>query len=133
MRFIFCKLAKSAYLHLAEYVSRFADLTHIIIDDGFNAERYTLVVALEKRVAEFREQLYKSLTQLKRVAPKEYAGYIRQGEAILEQTESLQTTYNQQVIEPDDISLSLSNAKQRSSQLLEDIASFKQSNKQTHH
>jgi len=115
---------------LIEYIGRIKDLTANIINQGFDAESYTLVVALDKRIDELQLQFSKTNEQLVRVAPKSMQGYLGQVKELVEQLDSYQNRLKNQVINPDEISLSLSEANRLAEQQLDTIKKFKlQSNK----
>ena len=53
---------------LLEYLKRIESISMQIITNGFDAESYTLVVSLDKRIDELQMQLDKTTLQLNRVA-----------------------------------------------------------------
>jgi len=96
---------------LAEYVSRTRDLTSFIIENGgFDAQSYTLLVALDKRIDEIQLQLQKTHQQLAKIAQQGEKSYLSQYQAFNEALDNYQATLHAQVIDPDEISLSLTQA-----------------------
>ena len=96
---------------LMEYIARYKDLTEQIIEQGFSAESYTLIVALENRLMEITGMLSKTIAQLERVSADNLSTHVKQAKQLLNGIKAYQKTVKDQVISPDEISLSLSNAK----------------------
>lgn len=91
---------------LLEYLKRMESISIQIIDNGFDAESYTLVVALDKRIDELQIQLDKTTLQLKRVADGELSLYLSKYKSFTKQLDDYQQTLHQKMIDPDEISLS---------------------------
>jgi methyl-accepting chemotaxis protein len=108
-------LAEAAVIRvpaLVEYIGRIKDLTFSIIsNEGFSAETYTLLVALDNRLDELQLQYAKTNEQLKRVAPNMFNDYISQYEAITSSLDDFQSALRQDVINPDSIQWSAKQAK----------------------
>jgi methyl-accepting chemotaxis protein len=100
-------LAETAIMRLPallEYVGRTRDLTlAIIANDGFDAQTYTSLVALDKRIDELQLQQAKTIEQLKRVAPTLFSSYLAQHEAMVKTLDNFQLSLRDNVINPDDI------------------------------
>lgn len=90
---------------LLEYLKRMESISIQIIDNGFDAESYTLVVALDKRIDELQIQLDKTTLQLKRVADGELSLYLSKYKSFTKQLNDYQQTLHQKMIDPDEISL----------------------------
>ncbi|TWX51139.1 methyl-accepting chemotaxis protein [Colwellia hornerae] len=90
---------------LLEYLKRTESISAQIISNGFDAENYTLVVALDKRLDELQVQLDKTTLQLKRVAHDELSRYLPKHVDFNLQLDKYQQTLHQQMIDPDRISL----------------------------
>lgn len=89
---------------LVEYIGRIKDLTRSIIgNDGFNAETYTLLVALDHRLDELQLQYAKTIEQLKRVAPNMFNDYLAQYEEVTQSLNNFQSSLRNEVINPDSI------------------------------
>lgn len=110
---------------LQEYIVRYNDLVAQIIEDGFSAESYTLVVALNSRLSEFTSKFSKTINQLARVAPDELGGHIQSARTLIKAIEEYQLQINNQVIEPDEIGMSLSKAKDLASDNVKAIKNYK--------
>ncbi|MGB1200902.1 MAG: methyl-accepting chemotaxis protein [Cognaticolwellia aestuarii] len=100
-------LAEAALIRmpaLVEYIGRIKDLTRSIIgNDGFNAETYTLLVALDNRLDELQLQYAKTIEQLKRVAPNMFDDYLAQYEEVTQSLNNFQSSLRNEVINPDSI------------------------------
>ena len=100
-------LAEAALIRmpaLVEYIGRIKDLTRSIIgNDGFNAETYTLLVALDNRLDELQLQYAKTIEQLKRVAPNMFNDYLAQYEEVTQSLNNFQSSLRNEVINPDSI------------------------------
>jgi len=97
---------------LLEYLKRIESISMQIIANGFNAESYTLVVALDKRIDELQMQLDKTTLQLDRVAEGELSLFLSKYKSFTKQLDKYQQTLHQQMIDPDEISLSASQQTQ---------------------
>jgi len=96
---------------LLEYIARIRDLSaQIIENDGFDAKTYTLLVALDKRIDELQVQLRKTSEQFIRVAPVLSQHYQSQYQELTAAIDTFQQTLRDKMINPDAISLSLSEA-----------------------
>ena len=108
-------LAEAAVIRmpaLVEYISRIKDLTFSIINnDGFSAQTYTLLVALDNRVDELQLQYAKTNEQLKRVAPNMFQEYLSQYQDVNADLDAFQTKLRDEVINPDAIIWTASQAK----------------------
>lgn len=108
-------LAEAAVIRvpaLVEYIGRIKDLIFSIIgNDGFSAETYTLLVALDNRLDELQLQYAKTNEQLKRVAPNMFNDYISQYEAITTALDDFQAALRREVINPDSIQWSANQAR----------------------
>jgi methyl-accepting chemotaxis protein len=109
-------LAEAAVIRmpaLVEYIGRIKDLTFSIINnEGFSAETYTLLVALDNRLDELQLQYAKTNEQLKRVAPNMFGEYISQYEASTSSLDDFQAALRREVINPDSIQWSANQAKE---------------------
>ncbi|MEW6990488.1 methyl-accepting chemotaxis protein [Colwelliaceae bacterium 6441] len=110
---------------LIEYTTRYQDLIDQIIAQGFSAESYTLIVALDNRINEFRLKFSKTIEQLSRVSNDELNGHIQQARQIIVGIKNYQQVINTQVIEPDDISLTINEAKRLASEQIIEIKRYK--------
>jgi len=115
---------------LVEYSKRLQDLIAIIIEQGFNAERYTLVVALNKRVDEIQLQLSKSMAQLAQLENSPYKALLAKANDMVELLDTYQQEISQQVIEPDDISMTVSRAEQLASRFNDSLTQTRNQAKQ---
>jgi methyl-accepting chemotaxis protein len=97
---------------LLEYLKRIESISAQIIGNGFDAENYTLVVALDKRLDELQVQLDKTTLQLKRVADDELSLYLPEHTNFNQQLDEYQQMLHQQMIDPDNISLNQKQATQ---------------------
>ncbi|NQY64590.1 MAG: methyl-accepting chemotaxis protein [Alteromonadaceae bacterium] len=103
---------------LIEYIGRTRDLTALVIEnESFESQTYTLLVALDQRLDELKIQLQKTSDQLARVASKEVKSYIVGYKALLSSLNDYQKTLRDKVIDPDDISLSLTEANKLGEQV----------------
>ncbi|NQZ89722.1 MAG: methyl-accepting chemotaxis protein [Colwellia sp.] len=91
---------------LLEYLKRMESISIQIIANGFDAESYTLVVALDKRIDELQMQIDKTTLQLKRVADGELSLYLSKFKGFTKQLDDYQQTLHRTMIDPDEISLS---------------------------
>lgn len=97
---------------MVEYLSRIKDLTYSIIsNDGFSAETYTLLVALDNRLDELQLQYKKTNEQLKRVAPNMFPEYLNQYDELTLSLDEFQAQLRGKVINPDRISWSANQAQ----------------------
>ena len=102
---------------LIEYLTRIEYLSIAIIENqGFTAQSYTSVVALNKRLGELALQLKKNYEQFNRVAGKSGKNYSNQYQAFSEAIASYQLVIQTELIDPDEIALPLSRAKQLAQQ-----------------
>ena len=99
---------------LVEFLGRTRDLTHSIIsNEGFNAQTYTSLVALDKRLEELHLQVNKSTEQLFRVN-KVLTKQLKQPvNELLSVLVTYQKALRSQVIEPDNIQWDASQAKDK--------------------
>ena len=108
-------LAEAAVIRMpamVEYLSRIKDLTYSIIsNDGFSAETYTLLVALDNRLDELQLQYKKTNEQLKRVAPNMFPEYLNQYDELTLSIDEFQAQLRGKVINPDRISWSANQAQ----------------------
>ncbi len=108
-------LAEAALIRmpaLVEYTSRIKDLTSSIIsNNGFSAETYTLLVALDNRLDELQLQYAKTIEQLKRVAPNMFNNYLSQYENVKQSVDNYQALLRSEVINPDSIQWRAAQAK----------------------
>jgi len=105
---------------LLEYLTKLSSTSDRVIRDGFDAQSYTLIVALDIRVDEIQNQLNKSVNLLKLHGEDNQAilQFSSDYELLTQNLDEFQRTLRSQVIEPDDISLSQSQAMQQSSEIL---------------
>lgn len=108
-------LAEAALIRmpaLVEYTNRIKDLTSSIIsNNGFSAETYTLLVALDNRLDELQLQYAKTIEQLKRVAPNMFNNYLSQYENVKQSVDNYQALLRSEVINPDSIQWRAAQAK----------------------
>ena len=105
---------------LNEYVSRIGFLNkQIISNEGFDAQSYTLIVALSNRIDDIQLQLEKALLQYKRVA--EDSDVSHDIESLLANVDDYQQALNNNVIEPDNIQWSSATAEQQNTNVVENI------------
>jgi len=98
-----------------EYIGRTRDLVIAILDEGgFSAQSYTSLVALDKRIDELQVQLQKNAEQLTRISSGKSKSYLINYQTIMRSTDDYQKALHEQVIDPDEISLSMSAAKEMS-------------------
>jgi methyl-accepting chemotaxis protein len=108
-----------------EYIGRTRDLVEAILNEGgFSAQSYTSLVALDKRIDELQVQLQKNAEQLTRVSSGMAKSYLSNYQAMMTSTDDYQKALHEQVIDPDEIGLSLSMAKQLSSEQYEGAISL---------
>jgi methyl-accepting chemotaxis protein len=103
--FYFAEASSQRIPALLEYLKRLQTISKQIISDGFDAESYTLIVALDKRIDELQLQLAKTSNQLKRVASGELKTFIPKYTELNSQLDEYQQILHLQMIDPDDISL----------------------------
>ncbi|XQW84630.1 methyl-accepting chemotaxis protein [Thalassotalea piscium] len=96
---------------LREYTARYKDLINQIINEGFTAQSYTLAVALDNRINELQTQLDKTEQQLKRSYPESLSQEVELIEQFNLALETWQKAVKQQVLDPEDISLTSQQAK----------------------
>ncbi len=111
---------------LTEYIVRYKDLVAQIIEQGFSADSYTLIVALNNRLSEITSKFSKTIEQLARVSTDDLAKHVQQAKKLVEDIRKYQEIINSQVIEPDNILLSNSQAKQLATEQTNAIKEFKQ-------
>jgi methyl-accepting chemotaxis protein len=116
--FYLAESSKQRLPALLEYTRRINDLTALIIKQGFSAENYTLVVALDKRIDELQLQLTKTHEQLQQVNSASLTTYNGQQKALNSLFDRYQNKLNQQMITPDEISLSLDEANRLGDELI---------------
>jgi len=121
-------LAEASVLRLPafiEYIGRTRDLVTAILDQGgFSAQSYTSLVALDKRIDELQVQLQKNAEQLTRISSGKIKSYLDNYQTIMRSTDDYQKVLHEQVIDPDEISLSISAAKQMSAAQYDDAISL---------
>jgi len=115
---------------LIEYSRRLQDLVAVIIDQGFDAESYTLVVALNKRVDEIQLQLSKSISQLSQLHDNPHKSLVLNTQSMIEKLDDYQRQITAQVIEPDDISMTSAQAQRLSLAMRESLSDVRQQGKQ---
>jgi len=97
---------------LTEYLFRTGDLTTSIIENnGFTAQSYTLLVALDKRLDELQMQLNKANEQLLRVDNDLSQSYKNNIKEFLGAIDSYQVALRANVIDPDNIQWQLNQAQ----------------------
>ena len=97
---------------LTEYLFRTGDLTTSIIENnGFTAQSYTLLVALDKRLDELQIQLSKANEQLLRVDNDLSQRYKNNIKEFLAAIDSYQVALRANVIDPDNIQWQLNQAQ----------------------
>jgi len=102
---------------LTEYLSRTGTLTaNIIENDGFTAQSYTLLVALDKRLDELQMQLNKANEQLLRVDDELSNRYKNSVKEFLAAIDTYQSSLRESVIDPDNIQWQLTQAQNAISQ-----------------
>ena len=102
--FYLAGIVEEALPALSEYLSRTGELTATIIaNDGFTAESYTLLVALDKRVDELQMKLDKANKQLLRVDEALIQGYKSNIQNYIAAIDSYQSALRTNVINPDSI------------------------------
>ncbi|WDE12397.1 methyl-accepting chemotaxis protein [Thalassomonas haliotis] len=98
---------------MIEYLARTRDLTAAIIDnEGFTAQTYTSLVALDKRLDELQVQLVKSSEQLIKSDGSQVKQYAQAYQEFLTGLDEYQRNLRNKVIDPDSISWSASGAGQ---------------------
>jgi methyl-accepting chemotaxis protein len=97
---------------LLEYLKRIEMVSDQIITNGFDAQNYTLVVALDKRLDELQVQLAKTTMQLERVTDDELSAYQSKFREFNQNLNEYQQTLHQKMIDPDDISINKIQASQ---------------------
>ena len=111
---------------LIEYIVRYKDLTEQIINQGFSAESYTLIVALDNRLSEFTAKFSKTIDQLARVPNDDLNNHVSNARQLVEYIDEYQEVINKQVIEPDEITLSLAVAKRIAAKQVNSLHTLKQ-------
>lgn len=107
---------------LVEYVGRIKDLTrYIIVNDGFDADTYTLLVALDNRLDELQLQYTKTIEQLKRVAPTQYTEFLAQSQEVSASLQRFQLALRNEVIDPENIVWSASQAERLGNEQYQNI------------
>jgi len=102
--FYLAGIVEEALPALSEYLSRTGELTATIIaNDGFTAESYTLLVALDKRVDELQMKLDKANKQLLRVDEALLQSYKSNIQNYMAAIDSYQSALRSNVINPDSI------------------------------
>jgi methyl-accepting chemotaxis protein len=97
---------------LIEYLSRTRELTASIIkNEGFTAQSYTLLVALDKRLDELQMQLSKTNEQLLRVDDDLSKSYKNSIKEFLIAIDSYQTSLRTNVIDPENIQWQVNQAQ----------------------
>ncbi len=97
---------------LTEYLSRTGELTASIIkNDGFTAQSYTLLVALDKRLDELQLQFSKANEQLLRVDNELSQRYENSVKDFLAAIDIYQVSLRANVIDPDNIQWQLNQAQ----------------------
>jgi len=110
---------------LLEYLARYKDLTADIIEQGFSAESYTSIVALNNRLSEIISKFTKTNEQLARVSADNISTHVQQARSLIKSITEYQQVVNSQVIEPDDISLSISESKRQSNEQMRLLEKYK--------
>lgn len=110
---------------LVEFLGRTRDLTNSIINNGgFNAQSYTSLVALDKRLDEIQIQVKKSaehLFRVNKVIDKEYRQILNN---LFNTLDSYQSGLRNNVLEPDDILWSASDASVNVRDAVEQLEQF---------
>ncbi|WP_448550842.1 methyl-accepting chemotaxis protein [Thalassotalea montiporae] len=102
--FYLSELGRMRLPELHEYLARTSYLTkNIINNQGFNAQSYTSLVALNNRIDEIQHQFDKSQMQLERVDKATAQSLATQLSAIVSNIDNFQNALQQQVIDPDSI------------------------------
>lgn len=110
---------------LLEYIARIRFLSAKIIEnDGFDAQTYTLLVSLDKRIDELQIQLQKTTDQFVRVAPELAQNYQQKYISLTQSIDNYQKTLHQEVIEPDSISLPIAQAQRLSTAQYQQVQSL---------
>ena len=110
---------------LKEYLARTGELTASIIkNNGFTAQSYTLLVALDKRLDELQMQLSKANEQLIRVDNELSQTYKNSVHNFLTAIDSYQTSLRGNIIEPDNIQWELNQANSAYSPLQQQASSL---------
>ncbi|WP_440876362.1 methyl-accepting chemotaxis protein [Thalassotalea sp. PLHSN55] len=103
---------------LIEYIARISALTkYILAEQGFSAQSYTLIVALDQRLDQLQLQLHKNNQQLKRVAALPLNVYLTKQQAFSEALDDYQALLKKQLIEPDDIALTAQQARSQATEV----------------
>lgn len=111
--FYLAEMVVQRFPALVEYLSRTQNLTASILEnDGFTSQSYTLLVALDQRLDELQVQLLKTNEQLKRVDEGQVKKYHQQINDFLTALDLYQQGLRDNVINPDEILWSLSQATQ---------------------
>ncbi|WDD99594.1 methyl-accepting chemotaxis protein [Thalassomonas actiniarum] len=98
---------------MIEYLARTRDLTAAIINnEGFTAQTYTSLVALDKRLDELQVQLVKSSEQLLKADGNQMKQYAQAYQDFLTGLDEYQRNLRNKVIDPDSISWSAGAAGQ---------------------
>ncbi|GHF77059.1 methyl-accepting chemotaxis protein [Thalassotalea marina] len=124
--FYLLEIGESRLPNLIEYLKRFQDLTNLVVTDGFNAERYTEMVAQQNRLLEINHQLEKSLEQLTRVTDGELNDYIQINNELTAQITRYINTINNKVIQPDEVSITIGQSHQLANKTTEKVLASKQ-------
>ncbi|REL25448.1 HAMP domain-containing protein [Thalassotalea euphylliae] len=102
--FYLSELGRMRLPAIHEYLARTSYLTqNIITNQGFNAQSYTSLVALNNRIDEIQHQFDKSQMQLERVDKATAKSLAADLAAIVSNTDRFQAALQQQVIDPDSI------------------------------
>lgn len=96
-----------------EYLARSRDLTSAIIaNDGFTAQSYTSLVALDKRLDELQVQLIKTSELLIKSDAEQVKAYVQNYQQFLTDFDNYQQNLRNKVINPDNILWSAGEARQ---------------------
>ena len=116
---------------MIEYLARTRDLTSMIINnDGFTAQSYTSIVALDKRLDELQVQLVKTSEQLIKANGEQAKKYVQQYQNFLLGLDQYQQNLRNKVIDPDSISWSASAANQSISDIYQQAQALLTENNQ---
>lgn len=110
--FYLSNMVVKAIPDLNEYLARTGELTATIIENGgFDAQSYTLLVALDQRVDELQMQLSKNVEQLFRVNKSLDATFKNTIQSFVSEVDNYQASLKAKVINPDEIQWQLSQAQ----------------------
>jgi len=110
---------------LMEYLVRYKDLSEQIIEQGFDAQTYTLIVELNNRLTELTLYFTKTNNQLARVANEAHDDHVEAAKELVTDIGRFQQLVNDKLIQPDEIELSLSEARQSANVLFVKLKQYK--------